>query len=136
MVDVTFLLLIFFMISAAFGLQKSFRVPVPDENERSTQAKTLEDWEEDPDVIVVRIDQFNTFHVAGPTWDVEQEAPSTHELLVKLRQASEDSGARRPRTLLIMAHEKALHERVIKAIDAGNELAIEDVRIVTVQEDS
>ena len=37
MVDVTFLLLIFFMVTAAFSLQKSINVPTPEKEENATQ---------------------------------------------------------------------------------------------------
>ena len=36
-------------------------------------------------MIIVRVDAYNTFHVATPDW--EQEAPSEQELLIKLRAA-------------------------------------------------
>ena len=39
MVDVTFLLLIFFMVTAAFSLQKSLQIPAPKDNSPSTRAK-------------------------------------------------------------------------------------------------
>ena len=51
MVDVTFLLLIFFMITSAFQMQKSFEVPTPSMDQASTDARTLEDYEEDPDYV-------------------------------------------------------------------------------------
>ena len=45
MVDVTFLLLIFFMVTAAFSLQKSLEVPTPDQQENATESRTLEEIE-------------------------------------------------------------------------------------------
>ena len=58
MVDVTFLLLIFFMITAAFALQKAIEVP-PVKDEDATAAQTVDDLEKDS--IVVRIDGDNIF---------------------------------------------------------------------------
>ena len=132
MVDVTFLLLIFFMVTAAFTLQKSFEVPVPKQDQPSTNTKTVEDFEEDPDYVVVRVDEFNTFHVAAPSWDNEEEARSSQDLLIKLRRAqNEQSGAN---SLLVMAHGDAAHEKVVTAMDAGNEVGMEQVKLVTVEE--
>ena len=37
MSDIAFLLLIFFMVTAAFTMQKSFQVPTPEESAPSTQ---------------------------------------------------------------------------------------------------
>ena len=84
MVDVTFLLLIFFMVTAAFTMQKSFKLPAPQENAPSAQVR---DSVEDAGVITVRIDEYNTFHVSASRWDEEQEAPSEQELLRRLREA-------------------------------------------------
>ncbi|MEN0109746.1 MAG: biopolymer transporter ExbD, partial [Planctomycetota bacterium] len=60
MVDVTFLLLIFFMITAAFALQKAIAVP-PTSDEESTTAQTLDDLEEN--AVVVRLDADNVYWV-------------------------------------------------------------------------
>lgn len=132
MVDVTFLLLIFFMVTAAFTMQKSFEVPVPQQNQPSTNTKTVEDFEDDPDYVVVRIDEFNTFHVSAVSWDDEEEARSSQDLLIKIRRAqSDDNGAN---SLLVMAHGDAAHEKVVAAMDAGNEVGMEQVKLVTVEE--
>lgn len=134
MVDVTFLLLIFFMITSAFEMQKSFQVPTPRSDQASTNAKTMEDYEQDPDYVTVRVDEFNTFYVASASWDDEEEAPSVQDLLIKLRRARNTDGARASR-MLIMANGEAKHERVVQAIDAGNAVGLEDVKLVTVESD-
>ena len=86
MVDVTFLLLIFFMVTAAFSLQRSLQVPTPRPDEASTNVQQR-DPSEDPDIVTVHVDENNTFRVVTTEWDVE--APSNHELLIKLREARE-----------------------------------------------
>lgn len=136
MVDVTFLLLIFFMVTAAFKLQKSFEVPTPEESSAS-QAKPLEEIDEDPDYIIVRIDEFNTFHVSAAAWEDEQEAPSEQELLVRLREARKGDGLGGiPTRMMVIANGEARHERVVRALDAGTEVGMEDVKLMTVEEDS
>ena len=77
MVDVTFLLLIFFMITAAFSLQKAFETPAPDESEPSTQSRPLDELEDDPKFVVVRIDQYNTFHVSGAACRTSRRLPAS-----------------------------------------------------------
>ena len=136
MVDVTFLLLIFFMVTAAFTLQKSFEVPTPEETNAS-QAKPLEELEEDPDYIIVRVDEFNTYHVSAVAWEDEQEAPSEQELLVRLREAREGDGLGGvPTRMMVIANGEARHERVVRALDTGTEVGMEDVKLMTVEEDS
>jgi biopolymer transport protein ExbD len=132
MVDVTFLLLIFFMVTAAFTMQKSFRVPTPRPDQPSTSTKTVEDFEEDKDFVVIRIDEFNTFNVSAASWDEEEEAPSPQDLLIKLRKAREADSATK---LLVMAHGDASHEKVVTAMDAGNEVGMEEVKLVTVEDE-
>jgi len=52
MVDVTFLLLIFFMVTAAFALQKSIQIPTPDPSESATESRTVEELEQDDDNVI------------------------------------------------------------------------------------
>ena len=68
MIDVTFLLLIFFICTASFALQMTKPIPAPKEDDPSTNAQTIEEEQED-DAITVRIDANNTFLVN------EEEAP-------------------------------------------------------------
>jgi biopolymer transport protein ExbD len=134
MVDVTFLLLIFFMVTAAFQMQKSFEVPAPDESLASTEPRTLKEIEDDPQFVVVRIDSYNTYRVITADWD--REAPSEQELLVKLREARQPgSHGVIPTRLLVAAHGDARHEKVVTALDAGTEVGMEEVQLVTVEED-
>jgi biopolymer transport protein ExbD len=132
MVDVTFLLLIFFMVTAAFSLQRSFEVPAPDNNQPSQN--TVDEIQNNDDYIIVRIDAYNTFWVVGE--DTEHEAASKQELLVRLREAKRGgSTGVKPTRLLVIAHGDALHEKVVTALDAGTGLGMEQVKLVTVEED-
>lgn len=134
MVDVTFLLLIFFMVTAALSLQKSFQIPTPQEERPSTHVVTIDDFEEDPEFVVVRIDEHSTFFVTAAHWAEEREAPSKQDLLVSLRDAR-SGGARTPTKLLVIAHGDAWHEKVVMAMDAGTDVGMTDVKLVTVEED-
>jgi biopolymer transport protein ExbD len=136
MVDVTFLLLIFFMVTASFTMQKSLNIPKPQKDEASTQAQSIQDFQDNPEYVVVRIDAVNTYHVSTAAWPDEVEAPSEQELLVKLRQARQGDGQGNiPSKLLVIANGEALHERVVTAIDSGNDVGMEEVQLLTVEED-
>ena len=129
MVDVTFLLLIFFMVTAAFSMQKSLEVPTPDEDKASTQQRIVDPEEGN---IVVRIDRDST------VWVNESEAPSEQDLLVKLREAKQGTpGSDSPpiNSLLVMVDGDARHEVVIMVLDAGNAVQMEPIKLVTVDED-
>ncbi|NUQ61330.1 MAG: biopolymer transporter ExbD [Pirellulales bacterium] len=132
MVDMTFLLLIFFMVTAAFALQKSLDVPTPDKQDSATQARTIEELEMDDDYVIIRIDRDNT------VWVNDSEAPSPQEVLVKLREAREGepgTDTKGPSSLLVLADGEARHETVVMALDAGNAVGMENVRLATVDEE-
>ncbi len=131
MVDVTFLLLIFFMVTAAFSPQKSIEVPTPDP-EQAEQARTIQEIEEDTDYVVVQIDKDNT------VWVGESEAPSEQDLLVKLRAArtaGTESRQRGPTRLLVLADTGCRCETVVRVLDAGNAIGFESLRLAKVDED-
>jgi len=132
MCDVTFQLLIFFMVTAAFAMQKSIEIPKPKQDAPSTQV-VAKDPEEDPSYVTVYVDEFNTYRVVTPDWDVE--APSEQELLRKLREArNAGSGGMVPTKLLVKAHGDSLHEKVVAALDAGTEVGMEQVQLMTIEE--
>ncbi len=136
MVDVTFLLLIFFMVTAAFALQKSFEVPAPEESEQASEARPLDEIEDDPRFVVVRIDRFNTFHVITAAWEDEREAPSEQDLLIALREArAARVGGVSPSNMIVAADGECHHERVVIALDAGVAVQMEKVQFITVEED-
>jgi biopolymer transport protein ExbD len=134
MVDATFQLLIFFMITAAFTLQKSKEIPKPKSDEASTNVVQQE--EEMANAVIVQIDEYNSYLVINADGD-EEEAPSVVDLHAKLRRAHDgDSEGRIPTVLRIEAHGEALHDRVITAIDAGNEVGFAEVQLASIEEDA
>ena len=63
------------------------------------------------------------------------ECPSEQELLVKLREARQDGGTNASK-MLVVAHGDAEHARVVTAIDAGLSAGIDDVQLLSVEDDS
>lgn len=129
MVDVTFLLLIFFMVTASFTLQKSLEQPPAASNEPSTTV--VEDDEILDDYIQVNIDQNNTYYVTTRD-DDETECPSENEMRSRVKNAKENSSATR---LIIRAHVDSFHHKVITAWDAGVVNGMEEIEIQTTDED-
>ena len=125
MVDVTFLLLIFFMVTAAFSLQKSIEVPPPDQQQSATQARTVEELEDDYVIVEIRSDN-SIFFPDG------SEAPSEQQVLVKLREGREDPAS--PAGLLVLADGDCRHETVVLVLDAGNAVGMEPIRLAMVDE--
>ncbi|MEQ8846887.1 biopolymer transporter ExbD [Botrimarina sp.] len=141
MVDVTFLLLIFFMITAAFALQKAIAVPPVEEEEEAT-AMSMDDLEDDS--IVVRVDGDNVYWVICPAWPEEERAVSKQDMrnLVRAaRQGVAPSGGAAAAAgsgyakMLVQASGDATHEFVVAALDAGSGAGVEEIRLVGVEDD-
>jgi len=132
MVDVTFLLLIFFMVTAAFNLQKSLVIPTPQPEESSTIPPPQP--EEDPDTMTIHVDEYNTYRVE--IGDEEQEAASEHELYRQVRRlVNAANKSSPPKKLIVVANEEALHGKIVTALDAGMSVGMEQIQLRTVEED-
>lgn len=134
MVDCVFQLLIFFMLTASFAVQKSMLMPKPTVDEPGTSL--VEPKDENLEAVTVRIDAQNSYFVSGGgLGEDEVEAPSTGELIMKLKQARQPgSDGRIPNKLMVVANGEALHKRVVAAIDAGNDVGMEEVGLQTVED--
>ncbi|MBM3963482.1 MAG: hypothetical protein FJ308_00210 [Planctomycetes bacterium] len=134
MVDVTFLLLIFFMITASFSSEKVFEKPPPLSDSPST--KPMEKPPEVYDSVRVQIDEFNAYTVIFPTGD-QREASSKQDLLMALGEArAEVSTGKEDENLklLIDAHEECIHAAVVAALDAGREKGFNSFSVTVVEE--
>jgi biopolymer transport protein ExbD len=122
MVDVTFQLLIFFMVSASFSLQKSIEVPTPDPDQKgaSQQVQTLDDLQGTS--IIVKIDSSNTVFIDDePVADV-----------LRLSDTLRDKMRREQKTeLLLTADNQSLHRSIIAVIDAANEVGMQKIRMTS-----
>ncbi|MAT71470.1 MAG: hypothetical protein CMJ58_18330 [Planctomycetaceae bacterium] len=128
MVDVTFLLLIFFMITAAFAAAKA--ISVPPVNDDSAQEQIIDD--PDLDMITVRIDADNVFWIAAPKWSEEQRAMSAAAMRDKLREARDAPQA--PTKLLVQAHGDSRHESVVAALDGGVGAGCEEIALMSYED--
>lgn len=132
MVDVTFLLLIFFMVTAAFALQKVLEVPPVAEDEVSNQQ--VDDIEKDS--IIVRIDADNVFWIGGPLWTEDQKAVTSLDMRAKVREAREGGpGGPGPSKMMVEAHEEAVYEKLVDALDAGSAASINEIRLAILEDE-
>ncbi len=132
MVDITFLLLIFFMSTANFTIQKSMEVPVKKEDKASTNSiPTPEDVH---DSVTVQIDEFNAYTVLMPD-GTEREAPSKQDLIISLDEArTAGAGATPPEKLIVQAHRDCMHSAVISALDAGRDKEFSSFQVTVVED--
>lgn len=131
MIDCVFLLLIFYVVTATFAYQKSLEMPPP-ETESVAPAKQLEEILESDDYLIIRVDKESIL------WVNESEVRSRQDLLAKLRaalQTAQGSAGRRPSQLIVLADPDARHEAVVMALDAGNAVGMENIRLATVPDE-
>lgn len=131
MVDVTFLLLIFFMVTASFSVQKAIQRPAQRSEDPSMNA-IPEPKEENSDIVTVQVDEFNAFNVITTDWD--RIAGSKQDLIVALNDARAGSGGQQPSKVVIQAHEDCIHRAVVDALDAGREAQFESFEVSTVEQ--
>lgn len=132
MVDVTFLLLIFFMITAAFALQKTIEVP-PVDDDQAAAKQTVDELEKDS--IVVRVDADNVYWITAPGWPEEQKSVSRQDMRLKVRDArAATSAGQGVRKMLVQANGDATHEYVVEALDAGSAVGVEEIRLMSYED--
>ncbi len=119
MVDVTFLLLIFFMVTASFSIQKSIEVPPPDPDQQGA-AQTVQPLDElEETSILVEIDEENRFFVESEPVNDPRDLPT---ILAEVR--SRDSKYE----VIVSVDERTRHEAVVTAIDAAQEVGMQRIR--------
>lgn len=128
MVDVTFLLLIFFMVTASFSLQKS--IPMPRSQSEQPSTNTEEQEEDDFETVTVEIDEFNGYLIIAS--DFERECTSKLAITSGLKEAFNSSaGGMR---LAITCHEKAKLQSLVDVMDAGTLANYGEIQITEVEE--
>ena len=120
MVDVTFLLLIFFMITASFSMQRSLETTPPEPDDAAAQSLQMEDLEEES--VVVEIDAENNLRVDDVAVSGIGQLSSVLQGKINLEGKTE---------LLIEAHPNATHGMVVAVTDVGIGVDMQRIRRVS-----
>jgi len=126
MVDVTFLLLIFFMVTASFKLQKAIQQQPDMSDDPST---VVTEPKEQTDAIEIYIDENDNLTMTSSDAGEEQAAGKV-EMWQKLAKMKQDS--QNVKRLLIKANENCSHGAVVNAWDAGADAKIYEIAISVV----
>lgn len=119
-VDVTFQLLIFFMITLSFNIQKvlMFPPPSPEDKGAAQMIQSLEDLEATS--VIARIDDRNVITIDDePVRDTTQ----LPDLILGRSRSTQRF------ELVVEAHPDALHETVVSVIDAGNAAGMQKIKL-------
>ena len=119
MVDVTFLLLIFFMVTASFSLQKTIDIPVPDPDQQgltaSEQMEILLDQS-----IRVEIDEDNVIRVE------DEVVEDRSQIADRIREMSSRD---QKNELILVRHPRAFHEFTVTVVDAAHAAGVQKIRV-------
>lgn len=126
MVDVTFLLLIFFMVTAAFSMQKSIEMPRQQTDAPSPYVTAVDPLEKE--TVEVQIDHRGSFFVMAPHWEIE--TPGKQALVTALKRANETETSTR---LAIKVHEQCKLQFLVDAIDAGTIAKFAETQVTQVE---
>jgi biopolymer transport protein ExbD len=120
MVDVTFLLLIFFMITASFSMQKAIEVPAPDSDKKGAAQSQMIIEDLLDSSIRIDVDERNRIIVDDePIADADLLADVLRE---RMREEKKTE-------VLLSVHEAAFWETTIKVCDACNDVGMQNIRL-------
>jgi len=118
LIDIVFLLLIFFMVSTTFQKESELRVQLPEAEQRETVPP------QQPLEIVISAD--GQYAIAGRTL-ADNSLPT---LIQSLRKAA---GEDREQPLIVRADARTPHQAVVRAMDAAARLGLSRLSIATAQ---
>ena len=116
LIDVVFLLLIFFMVSTTFERESEIRITLPEASEEQAEAK--------PDFILVRIDDRGQIYI-GDNPLLNNKVSTIHAALKE--QAREMTEM----PVIIRADAQVSHQMVIKVMDAARRSGLVNVTFAT-----
>lgn len=114
LIDVVFLLLIFFMLTASFTQAQRLKVELPKAEQGESSPDQSKDW-------TIEIDETEHYALNG-------EALSLEQLELRLRELP---GRNDDTVVLIRAHAKAEHQAVVRALDAAKAAGLLHIGLAT-----
>ncbi len=127
MVDVTFLLLIFFMITASFSSEKVIQQRTTPKDAASSQTLDV------VDTLTIRIDELNSFLIMLPDQS-EREASNKQDLLIVLDESRKEGLLDDVENVIVEAHEESIHATVVAALDASRSEGFSNFQVKVVEE--
>ena len=115
MLDVVFIMLIFFIVTASFVKERTLNVNVPENADAPPPPPTNENK-----TIVVQVDAQNEVFIDGRRVDIR----SVRSLIAQKNAANPGGG------VVVRAHENSLTETYVKIADASRDANVMDVSLV------
>ncbi|MCR9279241.1 MAG: biopolymer transporter ExbD [Pseudomonadaceae bacterium] len=116
LIDVVFLLLIFFMVSTTFVRETQLKIDLPEAQGEAS--------ERDPDVVEIAIDRSGGYAING-----QSVANKQLQTLMRALEATTEGDS--SKSLIITADANASHQSVVRAMDAAGRLGLTRLSITT-----
>lgn len=130
MVDVAFLLLIFFMLTASFSIQKA--IPTGAQEEEKPSRSAVQREKDQIESFYVQIDEYNAYTIVSNEVGT-QEASSKQDLILALNELKSHYGEVTPR-VIIQAHMMSIHGAVVACMDAARAAGFDNLQMQSVEE--
>lgn len=118
LIDVVFLLLIFFMVTTSFDRYAYLKVQLPEASNKAQQHANAP--------LVISVDAKGRYYV-----DQRQVVNTSLETLKEAIQQT--IGNRKDVTVLLRADANSTHQSVVRAMDAASQLGLDRISIATVE---
>jgi len=123
LIDVVFLLLIFFMVSTTFSKESQLRIKLPDSSDEPKA-------EQQAEILEIEISAEGVYAVKGPGDKEARQLLNTSR--VTLRRALQTASGGRPDLVtVIRADRRTPHESVIRAMDMARRLGYTHITFAT-----
>jgi len=123
LIDVVFLLLIFFMISTTFTKETTLKINLPEANGESVA--------QEPQSLEVQVGAQSQYALQATGDTKARELINSNR--DTLKRALDDYKDQEKLLLIIRADQKATHEAVIKVLDVAQELGLTNITFATKQ---
>ena len=119
LIDVVFLLLIFFMVSTTFDKEAQIEIKLP-------EADSAEVRDKDPEIISIGVDATGKYYVNNEEL-LRSDADTLKKMLFKV------SGGKKDLPVIISADGKSPHQSVITVLDVASQLGMSKMTFATRQ---
>jgi biopolymer transport protein ExbD len=125
MVDIVFFMLIFFLVTSLQSLEAVIQLPTPQSDSGTTATIVPTDVTNDPDTIMVTIDE------SDQVWVEDEEVFGEQNLRTKLRAARADGDRN---GMLVVGDPEATHGKLVMVLDAGADAGLTELMFAVDEE--
>jgi|TARA_B110000483_G_scaffold216665_1_gene268382 biopolymer transport protein ExbD len=116
LIDVVFLLLIFFMVSTTFTDEKQMRINLPEAQAEASQSEDR---------------QINLMIMQDGAYSINGRAVASPDIGTLMEALSLEAGDNLEQAVVISADSETTHQSVVRAMDAAGRLGLTQIRITS-----